>query len=72
MGRYWKCEFINKDGKSIWKTLSAKTTLEAERRVYEVTLNSNWELEPKYETLREATKKEDAEFKKMIKDRIKK
>jgi hypothetical protein len=29
-------------------------------------------LEPKYETLRETTKEEEREFKKIIKDRIKK
>ena len=69
---FWKCEFIDKDGNSVWKMLSASTHLGAKKRAYEVAFNSNGELDPKYETIREATKKEVTEIKKMIKDRIKK
>ena len=51
--------------------LSASTTLGARKRAFETAFNSGGELTPKYETIREATKKEVAEFKKMLKSRIK-
>ena len=68
---FWKCEFLDKEGKSVWKMLSASTTLGARKRAFETAFNSGGELTPKYETIREATKKEVAEFKKMLKSRIK-
>ena len=69
---FWKCEFIDKDGNSVWKMLSASTSLGAKKRAYEVAFNSNGELDPQYETIRPATSKEIKEFKDMIKNRIKK
>ena len=66
---FWKCEFLDKEGKPVWKMLSASTTLGALKRAFE--MGRNFGLEPKYETFRKATKEEVAEFKKMIKSRIK-
>ena len=67
---FWVCEFTDKNGKEVWKMLSASTTLGAKKRAFEVGFNNN--LTPKYETIRVATKKEISDFKKIIKGRIKK
>ena len=68
---FWKCDFVDKDGLIVSKMLSASTTLGATKRAFETAFNSGGELTPKYETIRKATKEEVAEFKKMIKSRIK-
>lgn len=67
---FWKCDFIDKDGVTISKMLSATTTLGAKKRAFEVGRNFN--LNPQYETIRPATNKEAKEFKDMIKKRVKK
>ena len=66
---FWKCDFVDKDGLTVSKMLSASTTLGATKRAFET--GRNFGLTPKYETIRKATKEEVAEFKKMIKSRIK-
>ena len=67
---FWKCEFSDGGENSIWKMVSASTIYGARKRCFEVGLLNN--LTPKYDTLRHATEEEVKEFKKMIKDRIKK
>lgn len=66
---FWKCDFIDKDGQTVSKMLSASTTLGAKKRAFEV--GRNFGLDPQYETIRQATNKEIKEFKEMIKKRIK-
>jgi hypothetical protein len=70
MGRYWKCEFEGKNGESVVKTIFARTTRGAFKHTFEMGVRIG--LEPKYETLREATDEEIKEFKKEIKKRLKK
>ena len=65
---YWKCEFEDKDGKTILKTVYAKTTRQAFKYAYEMGLRIG--MTPKYDTLREATDEEVKEFKKYIKSKI--
>ena len=67
---YWKCEFEGNDGESVLKTIYAKTTREAFKYTHQMGVRIG--LEPKYETLREATEEEVKEFKKEIKKRVKK
>ena len=67
---FWKCEFVDGDGNTVWKMLSASTTLGAKKRAFEVGMNNG--LTPKYETIRQATDAEVKELKKNIKNRIKK
>lgn len=67
---YWKCEFIDADGNSVWRMLAASTPLGAKKRAFEA--SRAFGLTPKYETIRHATQKEITEFKKAIKDKIKK
>ena len=67
---FWKCDFIDGEGNTVSKMLSASTTLGAKKRAFEV--GRNFGLEPKYDTIRQATDKEIREFKKMIKARTKK
>lgn len=67
---YWKCEFEDKDGNTIIKTVYAKTTRQTFKYAYEMGLRIG--MTPKYETLREATSEEVKEFKKMIKSKISK
>jgi hypothetical protein len=66
---YWKCEFENKNGEIIEKTIYAKTSHGAFEHTFEMGMRIN--MTPKYETLREATDEEAKEFKKLIKERIK-
>lgn len=66
---YWKCEFEDKNGKTIEKTIYAKTSHGAFKHTFEMGVRDG--LEPKYETLREATDEETKEFKKMIRKRTK-
>ena len=67
---YWKCEFEGDNNEIIVKTIYAKTTRSAFKHTYEMGVRIG--LEPKYETLREATNEEVKEFKKMIRKRVKK
>ena len=67
---FWKCEFEDKDGNTILKTVYAETTTQALRYSYEMGVRIG--MTPKYETLREATSEEVKEFKKMIKSKISK
>lgn len=66
---YWACEFINSTGSSVWRILAASTPLGAKKRAFEV--GRNFELTPKYDTIRPATAAEIRELKKKIKDNIK-
>ncbi len=66
---YWKCEFEGKNGKTIEKTIYAKTSHGAFEHTFEMGIRIG--MTPKYETLREATDEEAKEFKKLIKERIK-
>ena len=66
---YWKCEFEDKNGETVEKTVYAKTTRSAFKHTFEMGIRIG--LEPKYETLREATDEEAKKFKKLIKERIK-
>ena len=66
---YWKCKFEGKNGKTIEKTIYAKTSHGAFEHTFEMGMRIN--MTPKYETLREATDEEAKEFKKLIKERIK-
>ena len=66
---FWKCDFIDNDGQTVSKMLSASTPLGAKKRAFEV--GRNFGLDPQYETIRPATNKEIKEFKDMIKKRIK-
>lgn len=65
---YWKCEFEGKNGETILKTVYAKTTRQAFK--YSCEMGMRIGMTPKYETLREATKEEVKEFKKLIKSKI--
>jgi hypothetical protein len=67
---YWKCEFKDKNDEVVTKTVYAKTTTQASRYAYEMSVRIG--MTPKYETLREATEEEVKEFKKMIKSKISK
>ena len=67
---YWKCDFEDKDGNITSEMIWAKTTPGAFKHAYEKSVRIG--MEPKYETLRNATNKEVLEFKKMIKNRTKK
>lgn len=66
---YWKCEFEDKNGETVEKTIYAKTSHGAFEHTFEMGMRIN--MTPKYETLREATDEEAKEFKKLIKERIK-
>lgn len=66
---YWKFEFEGKNGKTIGKTIYAKTSHGAFEHTFEMGIRIG--MTPKYETLREATDEEAKEFKKLIKERIK-
>jgi len=66
---YWKCEFEGKGGEVVLKTIYAKTTREAFKYTHQMGVRIG--LEPKYETLREATEEEVKEFKKLIRKRAK-
>ena len=66
---YWKCQFENKNGEIIDKTIYAKTSHGAFEHTFEMGIRIG--MTPKYETLREATDEEAKEFKKLIKERIK-
>lgn len=70
MGQYWKCEFEGRNGETVLKTIYAKTTTCAFKHTFEMGIRIG--LEPKYETLREATNEEVKELKRMIKKRVKK
>jgi hypothetical protein len=70
MNGYWKCEFGGKNNETVLKTIYAKTSEGAFRHTYEMGVRLG--LEPKYETLRMATDEEAKEFKRMIKNRVKK
>ncbi len=66
---YWKCQFENKNGEIIEKTIYAKTSHGAFKHTFEMGVRDG--LEPKYETLREATDEEAKEFKKTIRKKAK-
>ena len=66
---YWKCDFENKNGETVKKTIYAKTTHGAFKHTYEMGVRIG--MSPKYETLVEATDDEIKEFKKMIRKRVK-
>lgn len=66
---YLKCQFENKNGKIIEKTIYAKTSHGAFEHTFEMGIRIG--MTPKYETLREATDEEAKEFKKLVKQRIK-
>jgi len=68
-GPYWYCEFEDKDGNVIQKIIFAKTTPGAFKHSMEMGVRIG--MEPRYETLRGATKQEISAFKKMIKNRVK-
>jgi len=67
---YWKCQFENKNGEIIEKTIYAKTSHGAFEHTFEMGMRIS--MTPKYETLREATDEEAKEFKKEIRKRAKK
>lgn len=67
---YWKCEFEGKNGETVEKTIYAKSSKGAFKHTYE--MGARIGMNPKYETLREATDEEAKEFKKMIRNKIKK
>ena len=66
---YWQCEFEDKKGNSIWKMIFARSNQGAFKHTFEMGVRIG--LEPKYETLREATDEEIKEFKKTIRKRVK-
>jgi hypothetical protein len=66
---YWQCEFEDENGNTLWKMIYAKTSAESFRRAFE--MGRRIGMEPKYETLRNATPQEVKDFQKMIKDRVK-
>lgn len=66
---YWQCEFEDVNGNTIWKMVYGKTTREAFKNTYETGVRIG--MEPKYETLRNATPEEVKEFTKMIRKRVK-
>ena len=59
---YRQCEFEDKKGNPIWKMIFARSTQGAFKRTFEMGVRIG--LEPKYETLREATDEEVKELKK--------
>jgi hypothetical protein len=67
-GPYWQCEFEDADGNTMWKMIYAKSTPGAFKHSME--MGAKIGMEPKFETLRGATKEEIRAFKKMIKSRI--
>ena len=68
-GPYWYCEYEDNAGNTISKIIYAKTTPGAFKHGVEMGIRIG--MEPKFETLRGATKEEVRQFKKMIKSRIK-
>ena len=68
-GPYWYCEFEDKDGNSIPKIIYAKSHPGAFQHSMEMGMRIG--AEPKFETLRGATKEEVRACKKMIKNRAK-
>ena len=68
-GPYWFCEFEDKEGNIIPKIVYAKSTPGAFQHSMEMGMRIG--AEPKFETLRGATKEETIAFKKMIKNRAK-
>ena len=66
---FWQCEFLDQDGKSIWRMINAKTTTLAFKNTFEMGLR--FKLDPQFETLRYATDEEVKAFKKMIRQRVK-
>ena len=69
ISQYWMCEFEGKDGSTIWKMIYAKSHPGAFQHTFE--MGARIGMEPKYETLRNATKDEVREFKRNIKNRLK-
>ena len=69
MNGYWKCEFEDKEGNSIWKFIIADTLRQAKQQVFET--SRHFGFIPKYETLISATEKEIRSFKKSIRLRVK-
>jgi hypothetical protein len=66
-GPYWYCEFEDNEGNIVPKIVYAKTTPGAFQHTTEMGMRTG--MEPKYETLRGATKQEISAFKRMIKKR---
>jgi len=66
---YWKCQFENKNGEIIEKTIYAKTSHDAFKHTFEMGVRID--MSPKYETLRETTDKEVKKFKRMIRNKQK-
>ena len=66
---YWQCEFEDEKGNTIWKMIYAKSNPGSFKHTFEMGMRIG--MEPKYETLRNATKEEFSAFKKMIKQRVK-
>lgn len=66
---YWKCEFEDKDGSSVWKYIIADTPRQAKMQVFET--SRFFGIKPKYETLTNTTEKEIRSFKRTIKKRAK-
>lgn len=68
-GPYWYCEFEDKEGNVIPKIVYAKSHPGAFQHSMEMGMRIG--AEPKFETLRGATRQEEIAFKKMIKNRAK-
>ena len=68
-GPYWQCEFEDADGKTVWKMIYAKSAPGAFKHSMEMGMRIG--MEPKFETLRSATKEEIIAFKKMIRNKVK-
>lgn len=68
-GPYWYCEFEDKEGNTTPKIVYAKSTPGAFQHSMEMGIRIG--MEPKFESLRGATKEEVIAFKKMIKNRAK-
>ena len=66
---YWKCEFEDKNGNTSWEMIYAKTTPGAFKHATEKAIKLG--MEPKFETLRNATMPEIREFQKTMKNRVK-
>ena len=66
---YWVCEFEDSEGNTSSEMIYAKTTVGAFRHATEKAMRLG--MEPKFETLRNATMPEIKEFQKMIKNRLK-
>lgn len=69
MNGYWKCEFEDKDGNSVWKFIIADTLRQAKQQVFET--SRYFGFTPKYDTLVSATEKEIRSFKRLIRARVK-